>query len=258
MYQLTLEPPRVMVLWAVAILGVGVMPAPCPKPCSHFAFVTLGWFEVGSFTSSLHPITGIPPSSLIHWFLLEMLRRKHSRAGGRWEDGGGHLLLPNFLKAWLEASPKSAAGSNLGAPHGLKLSPRAQSPSLKQNLEPGSLDRAPEMQCRGGPTGLGPLLCAVTLSFLGPTPPCAAVSSSHLQTTQLRLREGKLHTQRHTASQGHSYPSEPSSVWSQKLCSFMENVSTENILDYPGNLHLFSTSMLSTLHVYLIYPSQQP
>ena len=171
MNQLTLEPPRAMVLWAVATLGVGVMPAPCPKPCSHFAFVTLGWFEVGSFTSSLHPITGIPPSSLIHWFWLEMLRRKHSRAGGRWEDGGGHLLLLNFLKAWLEASPKSAAGSNLGASHGLNLSPRAQSPSSKQNLEPGSLDCAPETQGRGGPTGLGP------------PPVCSHIVSSGIHTS---------------------------------------------------------------------------
>lgn len=62
MKQLTLELPR-----AVALLGVGMMPAPCPKPCSHLVFVTLRLVRGGSFTSSPHSITGIPSSSLVHW-----------------------------------------------------------------------------------------------------------------------------------------------------------------------------------------------
>lgn len=42
MEQLTLELPRMMVLWAVAILGVEVVPVLSPKPYSHFVFVPRG------------------------------------------------------------------------------------------------------------------------------------------------------------------------------------------------------------------------
>lgn len=67
--------------------------------------------------------------------------------------GGWDLFFLSVLRALLEASPKSAAGSNLG---GAKMPLRAQS-LQKQTLEPGSLDCAPEMQgLGGGGGGAGP------------------------------------------------------------------------------------------------------
>ena len=137
--------------------------------------------------------------------------------------GGWDLFFLNFLRALLEASPKSDAGSNLGAPRGPKTPPRAQS-LQKQNLEPGSLDCAPEMQGLGGggggagPAGgggaLGPglLLWAVTLSFLRL---CCTVSIP-LTNDKGDAEVGEV-TQRHTASRGAESPEKNRAVLSWRM-----------------------------------------
>ena len=54
---LTLELPRVMVLWDTAISGIGVVPAPPRQPCSHLAFVASG--RAGSQRSAT-PVASTP------------------------------------------------------------------------------------------------------------------------------------------------------------------------------------------------------
>lgn len=114
--------------------------------------------------------------------------QKKTLWGRGWVMGRGvgwNLFFLNFLRALLEPSPKSAAGSNLGASRGPKMPPRAQSLSSKQNLEPGSLDCAPDIQGLGAGPGL---LWAVTPSFLGLG--CRVIIS--LTKTKAMLTVGKL------------------------------------------------------------------
>lgn len=90
------------------------------------------------------------------------------------------------------------------------MPPRAQSLSSKQNLEPGSLDCAPEIPGLGAGPGL--LLWAVTPSFLGL---CCRVIIS-LTNDKGDAYSGKV-TQRHIASQGAESPEKNRAVLSWRM-----------------------------------------
>lgn len=149
-------------------------PAPCPRPCSHFAFVIWGLGHGGHLHEQPplhHRDSSLLPIPLA---LAEVLRIKHSSLA---EDEP-------------QISFREPPGSTSRAGECLS----AQSLNLKQNLEPDPSNCAPEMLAvgchrhRAPPTPCAPmsLFSSRTDTFL-----CYRASLSPLPTTKLRLRGGK-------------------------------------------------------------------
>lgn len=130
-------------------------PAPCPRPCSHFAFVTWGLGHGGHLHEQppLHhrdsPLLPIPLA------LAEVLRIKHSSLA---EDEP-------------QISFREPPGSTSRAGECLS----AQSLNLKQNLEPDPLNCAPEMLAAGCHRHRAPPphVHPCPFSHPGQTPSCA-------------------------------------------------------------------------------------
>lgn len=205
---------QVEAAWAAATLGVGVgvVSAPHPRPCSHLALVAWGPGHGNGFTLSFFPIVGVFPSFPYPPPLAAgaRIKTREGRGPGRRAPSPAPQLSQSLARIGFR---KQAGGAWQVEGHVRGLGHRSQSP------EPGPLNRALEMRAVGT-AGAEPLLARPCCLF----PPGTDASLCH--GVLVPFTDGKAEAQGGwgvTRPLTHSRQEaelrcEPSSVWLRKLC----------------------------------------